>query len=458
MPGFIVIQNKLSNIIKGPMTGEKPMKKVRIVGIFLILSILLCFAGMGFAESSGDVYVVPIKGVIDRGIAMFVKRCVNEAEKNEAQAIIFEIDTPGGEVNAAVEISNTILNTSVPTISFINNEATSAGVIIAVSSDTIYMTSHATIGAAETRPNEEKYISYWSSKLRAVAEKTGRNPELVAAMADADVVIEGLKPKGKILSLTAKQAEELELADGIVANRSEALKANGINDADIIEQKPSMAEYVAQFVTNPYISPIILTIGIVCIIMELLLPGYGLFAFIGLLAFGLFFGANFMIGSARIWTIALFILGILLLLIEMFIPGFGIFGISGIVSVIIGLMMSFPNPVQAFYSITFAVIASCVISYFLGKYLVKTPVFDRIILNLKQEKSQGYLAFSDITSEFLNREGIALTTLRPAGSADFDGQKLDVLADGEFIPAGSKIRVIRVEGSKIVVKKIIEEA
>jgi len=429
------------------------MKKSRIVWIFLILTIFLGFAVISSAESSKDVYVVPVKGVIDRGLAMFVKRCVTEAEEKAAQAIIFEIDTPGGEINAAVEISNVILSSSTPTISFINNEATSAGVIIAVSSEKIFMTQHATIGAAETRPNEEKYISYWSSRLRAVAEKTGRDPELVAAMADADVVIDGVKPRGKILSLTAKQAEELKFVDGISANRNEVLKALGIADANVIEQKPNMAEYIAQFVTNPYISPIILTIGIVCIVMELLLPGFGIFGFIGLLSFGLFFGANFMIGAARIWTVALFILGLLLLLIEMFIPGFGIFGISGIVSVIIGLIMSFPNPVQAFYSITFSLIASCLILYFLGKYLKKAPVFDRLILRMKQEKSQGYSATSVNASEFLNREGIALTTLRPAGAADFDGQKLDVLADGEFIPAGSKIKVIRVEGSKIVVKK-----
>lgn len=433
------------------------MKKVRIIaGIFLIFSFLIS-SGVTFAESLRDVYVIPVKGVVDRGLTMFVKRCINEAEKNGAQAIMVEIDTPGGQINAAVEISNLILNTSVPTISFINNEATSAGVIIAISSDRIYMTSQSTIGAAETRPNEEKYISYWSSKLRAVAEKTGRDPQLMAAMADADIVIEGLKTRGKILSLTAKQAEELGLADGIVANRTEILKAMGMDNADIIEQKPHMAEYIAQFVSNPYISPIILTIGIVGIIMELLLPGFGLFGFIGLLAFGLFFGANVIIGAARIWTVALFILGLVLLLVEMFIPGFGIFGISGIVSVIIGLLMSFPNHVQAFYSLCFAFIASGVISYFLGKYLIKTPVFDRLILSLRQDKSHGYSAYAGGASEYIDREGIAVTTLRPAGAGEFNGQKLDVIADGEFIPAGTKIKVVRVEGSKIVVRKLNEE-
>jgi membrane-bound serine protease (ClpP class) len=449
-------------IIKGRyqallLTGERPMKRYKLVLVTLIICLLLSGAGTVLASQSNDVYVIPVTGIVDRGLAAFVNRGITEAEKNMAKAIVIEIDTPGGEVEPAINISSSILNASVPTLTLIKDEATSAGVIIAISSNKIYMTSHATIGAAETRPKEEKYISYWSSKLRGVAEKTGRDPELVAAMADSDIVIEGIKPKGKILSLTAKQALEVGLADSIVANRHEALSIMGIDKANIQEIKPNVAEHVARFVTNPYISPIILTIGIVGAIMELLTPGFGIFGFLGLLAFGLFFGANFMIGAAQYWALGLFILGLVLLLIEMFIPGFGVFGISGIVSVILGLVMSFPNPIQAIYSLSFSIIASVVILYFSIKYLVKTPVFDKLILSLKQDKTQGYLSSSQDKSTYCNREGVALTTLRPAGAGEFDGVRVDVITDGEYIPAGSRIKVIKVEGSKVVVRKLKEE-
>ena len=177
------------------------MKLKKIVIIAVIISLFFGFMSEGIADnknhSSAAIYVIPVQGVVNRGLTAFVERGIREAEENKAEAIVFEIDTPGGEVGAAVKMSNAILKTSIPTVSFINNEATSAGVIIAISSRTIMAVPGATIGAAETRPKEEKYISYWSSALRGVAEKTGRDPDLVAAMADADVVIEGVKEKVK---------------------------------------------------------------------------------------------------------------------------------------------------------------------------------------------------------------------------------------------------------------------
>ncbi len=411
-------------------------------------------------NSKAYVYVIPIEGVIDNGLAVFTERAINEAEKAQAKALIFEIDTPGGEINSAIKISNNILRTSIPTVAFINNEATSAGVIIAISCEKIMAVPAATIGAAETRPNEEKYISYWSSALRAVAEERGRDPQLVAAMADADIVIEGIKEKGKILSLTTKEALKLGLIDEQVENLDKVIQKTlpeNKGNAEIIRAKMNLAEQIAHVASNPYIAPVLLAIGIVGIVTEILSPGFGIPGVIGLMAFGLFFGGSFMAGAAPAWVLGLFILGMILLLIEIFMPGFGVFGVTGILSIIAAVIMAFPNLEQALISIVFAVAASSIIIYFLMKKITVNPIFNRIILGTKQEKTKGYVAAGKDISKFLGAKGKTITPLRPAGAAVIDGEKVDVLAEGEFIPSDSDIVVIRVEGSKIIVKSIERE-
>lgn len=431
---------------------------------FLIVFFLLCsvFSSMeqGLAEIKVEapeyVYVIPVKGVIDRGLAVFIKRGIREAEEMQAKALVLDIDTPGGEVGSAIQVSNAILETSIPTIGFVNNEATSAGVIIAISSKTLMAVPGATIGAAETRPKEEKYIAYWSSALRAAAEKTGRDPKLVAAMADADVVIEGIKEKGKILSLTTGEALELGLVDEQVKNLEELIQefmaTEKTDNIEIVKQNMNFNERIAHMATNPYIAPVILTIGIVGTVTEVLTPGFGIPGIIGLIAFGLFFGGNFIAGATQSWVLGLFILGLLLLVIEMFIPGFGVFGVAGILSIIGSMIMAFPSPEQALVSTLIALVASGVIIYFLVKYLIKTPIFDRIILGTKQGKSEGYVASNKDAIELVGAEGKAITTLRPAGVAIIGERKVDVLTEGEFVASGSDIVVIRVEGSKIIVK------
>lgn len=440
------------------------MRYKKALIIFVSICCMLTFFHTCKAESGPNnkayVYVIPVEGVIDNGLAVFVERAINEAEKVQAKALIFEIDTPGGEVNSAIKISNNILRTSIPTVAFINNEATSAGVIITISCEKIMAVPAATIGAAETRPNEEKYISYWSSALRAVAEERGRDPQLVAAMADADIVIEGIKEKGKILSLTTKEALKLGLIDEQVENLDEVIQKTlpeNKGNAEIIRAKMNLAEQIAHVASNPYIAPVLLAIGIVGIATEILSPGFGIPGVIGLIAFGLFFGGSFMAGAAPAWVLGLFILGMILLLIEIFMPGFGVFGVTGILSIIAAVIMAFPNLEQALISIVFAVAASSIIIYFLMKKITVNPIFNRIILGTKQEKTKGYVAAGKDISKFLGAKGKTITPLRPAGAAVIDGEKVDVLAEGEFIPSNSDIVVIRVEGSKIIVKSIERE-
>ncbi|WP_422444136.1 NfeD family protein [Thermoanaerobacterium sp. DL9XJH110] len=428
--------------------------------IFFLAVLFFLIAGVyvpAVENQSDAVYVIPVKGVIDRGLAKFVERGIVEARRAEARAVIFEIDTPGGEIYSARQISDAILNSQLRTVSFINDEATSAGVLVAISAKTVVVAPGATIGAAEPRPKEEKYVSYWTSILRNVAERNGRNGEIVAAMADSDTVIEGLKEKGKILSLTARQALEWGLADKMARDRAELLALEELRGARVIEPKPTLAETIAQLATNPFVSPVLLTVGIVGAVTEVLTPGFGFPGVIGLIAFSLFFGGNLLAGAAQYWVPGLFVLGILLLAIETFVPGFGVFGLAGIICIAGSIIIAFPDPGQALVSLIIAVIASGFIMYFVARYLVKTPAFDRLILGTKQDKSQGYVASHEDLSIYQGKKGTALTPLRPAGAVDFDGRRLDVVTEGEFIPAGSPVVAVKVEGSKITVRLLGKE-
>lgn len=427
-----------------------------ILVVLILLLVFFTFMPAFKAEQSINkekVYILPVKGVINKGVEQFIKRGIKKAEAEKVKAIIFEIDTPGGEVRAADNISKAILDTSLPTISFINNEASSAGVIVAISCEKIYMSPNSTIGAAETRPKEEKYISYWSSRLQSVAEENGRDAKLIAAMADADIEIKGIKQKGKILSLTTRQAINIKLADDIAENYEELLIKANLKDNLVVEIKKNPAEKFVQLLMNPYITLILLAIGFIGVITEIFTPGFGLPGIIGILAFGMLFGANIMIEATKYWIIGIFILGIMLLIIEIFVPGFGVFGVLGTIFCILSIIFAFPDTKQIFVSIVFAFIISCIIIYLLLRYIIKTPISSTIILETKQEKSKGYIASHKNIQEFLGKKGISLTPLRPSGLAMFDGKKLDVLSDGEFISKGEKIEVVKVEGNKIIVKR-----
>jgi membrane-bound serine protease (ClpP class) len=421
--------------------------------IFLITALLFfsLFTNVsGLPKEKGEVLFVPIRGTVDPGMAKFVKRAVEEAKETEAALLVFEINTPGGLVDAAVEISQTILNSPVPTAAYVNSQATSAGVLIAISCENLYMAPGSTIGAAETVPKEEKTISYWRSKLEGAAERRGKDPRIVAAMADADVEIEGLKERGKILSLTDKKALELKLADGIAADRKELLTVLGVGDRDVKEVKPFFSERIASFVTSPFVAPMFLTIGFIGIITEVLTPGFGAPGLIGIISLVLFF-AGHMIAELAGWeSVIFFLAGLILLTVEALMPGFGVFGLLGITGIITGIVTASATVKQGLITVTISMVVSMVILAFLIRRLARSPLFDRLVLFSRLDKSSGYSATEE-RHELIGRTGVTITPLRPAGIADFDGIKLDVVSDGKFIEAGERVRVVRVEGIRIVV-------
>ncbi len=438
------------------------MSRTNLLFFFvLILSVNL------FSQTK-SVYLGKIEGDIDLGLAPYVKRIVEEAEKNSADAIIFQINTFGGRVDAATQIKDAILNSSVQTVAFVDKRAISAGALIALSCNKVMMVPGASIGASTVvdqsgKKVSEKYQSYMRSEMRATAEKNGRRTDIAEGMVDERVVVEGLVDSTQLITLTSQEALDYKMSDKVTSSLNEVLEELGLADADVIEFKSNWAEDVVRFINNPIISSLLMMIGLVGMFTEIKTPGWGLPGTAAVIALGIFFGAGYILELASVIEIILFIIGVILLLVELFvIPGFGIFGILGIVLVIgslfLGLISDFP--VVDFELISIAIIQlagsfvlSFIIFYFLTKFLPKTQIWNRLILDTNISGTSGYSSSSPDLSALIGAEGKAFTDLRPSGTAVINNKRVDVVTEGEYINNGAKIVVTKVLGSKIVVVK-----
>lgn len=427
------------------------MKKLRICA-FVILAFIL-MNGVIFAENEGDVYVIPIKGDITRASYNFLRDSLDKIVNNSTKAIIFEIDTYGGLISEAEKIKNLIIGLEVPTITFVNNKAESAGVLISIAGEKLVMAESSTIGSAETSPDTEKVLSMWRSFLRDVAQLRGRNPQIVEAMADKDIHIEGLSERGKLLNLTSREALEYGICDLISNDYDEILSHFNISYTSIVEVEESLELKAAKFLSGSFISTLLLTLGFVGLVVELFTPGFGIGGTISIISFGLFFAGNILAGNSQWTSLAVFVTGLILLVIEAIIPGFGLPGISGIILVVLGAILAMGSVTQALMSVSVAIIITTLITLLLIKRGSKSPIFDKIILDIQHKEEEGYVSAKP-KDEYLGKEGIAVTELRPSGIIEIDGRRLDALSSGNFIQKNTRVKVIKVEGSKIIVRRI----
>jgi len=433
----------------------------------IILALLFVFNT--FAQQK-TVYVAYIDGEIDLGLAPYVSRVISEAENNNADAIIFKINTFGGRVDAATQIKDAILSSKVLTIAFINNRAISAGALIALSCNKIVMVPGSSIGAAtvvdETgKKVGEKYQSYMRSEMRSTAEKNGRRTDIAEGMVDERVVIEGLSDSTTLITLTSEEAHKYLIADTVLTNFKDVLDAFNLKNAEEVYLTSNWAEDVVRFLNNPIISSILIMIGFFGLMAEIKTPGWGLAGTSALIALTIFFGSSYILQLASILEILLFILGLVLLLAEIFIiPGFGIAGISGIVmifaSIFLSLLGSDPfldiNAVSiAIIQLSGAMVFALVGMFFLIKYLPKSTAFNKLVLSESEKSEHGFVSFPS-DKDLVGKVGIAYTTLRPGGTAEIEGKRIDVVADSEYIDKNAKIKVLRVEGIKVVVTIVKE--
>lgn len=435
--------------------------------LFLVL-VILSFNGY----SQKKVLYAEINSEIDLGLAPFVRRVVSEGEARSVDAIVFRINTFGGRVDAATQIKDAILNSRVNTIAFINNRAISAGALIALSCKNICMVYGSSIGAAtvvdqQGQKQSEKYQSYMRSEMRSTAEKNGRRTDIAEGMVDERVVIPGLVDSTKLVTLTAREALKYGIADTLVNNYSECLAAFGLKDAVTITMGSNWAEEVVSFLNNPIVSSLLIMIGFVGIFVEIKAPGHAVAGIIGVIALALFFGSSYILQLASILNILLFVAGLILLALEIFvIPGFGITGVAGIILILVSLFLALAGNNAPFWDqrtlstaliqLSSALVLAVVLIVLLAKLLPKTTYFNRLVLADSEKSDKGFVSYPS-ESELVGTIGIALTTLRPAGSAEFNGQRYDVVADWEYIEKGSHVTVLRVEGIKVVVKKVPEQ-
>lgn len=407
------------------------------------------------ASSSGQavVYVVSIEGNIDEGLASYVKRTVQSALADGADALLLEINTFGGRVDSATEIRDLLLTTDTPVLGYVSERAWSAGALIALAADRLAMAQGSSIGAAEPRPAEEKTISALRSEFEATAERHGRDARIAAAMVDERVEIEGIVRAGEILTLSAGKAAEIGFIEFVARGRGDALEQFGIGAATLTEVDPNWAERIARFLTDPTVSSLLLSLGFLGLLTEITTPGWGVPGTAGLIALALFFGARLLTGLAGMEIVILFLLGIGLLLLEILvIPGFGVVGILGIASIFVSLYLSFPNMTTALAVIGFSFGLSIVGGVFILRRVPRTGLWSKISLQATLEDPGFKDEDPDNPVIVVGALGRALTPLRPSGTIDIGGRRVDAVSDGAFIPAGATTEIVRVFGTRVTVR------
>jgi len=430
---------------------------------------------------SETIYKVPIKGTIDLGLPPFIKRVISVAEKDNASAIIFEINTFGGRVDAATQIKDAILGSKVPTIAFINRRAISAGALISLSCEKIYMTEGGLLGAATAvdmsgKKGSEKVISFMREEMASTAEKRGRNTEIARGMVDEELMfthlvikgdsiivndIEGRK-EGKLISLTTEQALKYNISDGKAETLNELINLLGYSELVLKENIENWSEKLVRFLTNPVVASLLTTFGFLGILFELQSPGWGIPGVVGLICLILSLSASYIAQLATISDMLLIIAGLSLIMLEAFvIPGFGVVGISGIGIVVYGLyLLLIPNvPVgeevlsNATDGFMIGLLGAIIGIYLLLKLMVKTKFWKQLTAPGSQKKEDGYTNSFGWES-LIDQIGVADTDLHPSGWVRVEDKRFFMISEGDFIEKGSSVKILSVDGNRVLVKKL----
>ena len=430
---------------------------------------------------SDVVYRVPIEGTIDLGLPPFIQRTLEDAESNEATAVIFDINTFGGRVDAATQIKDAILGADIPTIAFINRRAISAGALISLSCEKIYMTGGGLIGAATAvdmtgKKGSEKVISFMREEMASTAEKRGRSKEIARGMVDEELTfthlviggdsikvddIEGRKD-GKLISLTTEQALKYKIADGTAENMEALLDSLGYSSVKTIETNENRSEAIVRFLTNPVVASLLTTFGFLGILFELQSPGWGIPGFVGLACLILSLSASYIAQLATMSDMLFVLTGLALILLEVLvIPGFGIAGLGGIGLMIYGLyLLLLPDiPVgeevlgQAMDGFLIGLVGAVIGLVLLVKLMIKTKFWEQLTAPDTQKKEDGYsntLGWESLQGE----TGIADTDLHPSGWVRVKDQRIFVVSEGEFIEEGKEIKILSVDGNRVLVREL----
>ena len=456
------------------------------------LVFILCLLGLtsraGDSISTGNtVYVFDLKREVGPATWRTTMQSIDRAVEMQAQLIIIHMNTYGGMVDAADSIRTKILNCPIPVYVFVDNNAISAGALIAVAANKIYMREGASIGAAtvvhqtgEAAP--DKYQSFMRSMMRATAEAHGkdtivsgkdttyrwrRDPQIAEAMVDPSVVVKGVIDSGKVLTLTTEEAIRLNYCEGKAEKIEDILAANHIVEYTIERYTLTPLEKVIQFLVNPYLQSLLIMLIIGGIYFELQTPGIGFPLALSVTAALLYFAPLYLEGLANHWELLIFLTGLILICIELFaLPGFGVAGISGIILMVLGLSLAMVDKlvfewdftaglVEVFKSTCIVVgssVLALILSIWLGRSFLTNPRLKTVMLTAEQRSSEGYVSFDNL-SGMVGVTGTARSILRPAGKVDIDGKLYDAICEIGYINAGEQVKVIRYETGQLYVIK-----
>jgi membrane-bound serine protease (ClpP class) len=405
-----------------------------------------------------------VSGVVENGLAPYVIRGLREAAAAAAAAVYLDIDTPGGRIDAAERIADAVGASAVPVYAFVNPRAYSAGALIALSTKAIYMRPGAVLGAATPVDGEgvkasEKMVSAMRGEFRALAEARGLDPRVAEAMVDERVEVPGLDDAGRLLTLSTHEALRVGYAKAAPASEAELLAAMALPGARVVSIEPNWAELLVRFLTNPLVSPLLLSLGVLGLVFEIKTGTFGIGGLVSLASLGLFFGSSFLVGLAGWEEVILLGVGLVAIAIEVFVlPGFGAAGILGIVAlsaaVILALVGSSPSTAdvtQALMVLGASLVITAAVAYAWLRHLPNSGRFAGLFLRGGAHQADGYIAAAP-RHDLVGQDGVAVTDLRPAGTAQIGPERVDVVTEGEYVAQGQAVRVVRSEGYRHVVR------
>ncbi|MCY4170558.1 MAG: hypothetical protein OXE59_05105 [Bacteroidetes bacterium] len=417
----------------------------------------------------GPVFIVPVSGMIDNGLARYIDRAVDDASNEDAVLTVFKIDTFGGLVDAADKIRKTLLDAEMPTVAFIDKNAASAGALISYAADRIVMVPGASIGAATvvegTSGDEapDKYQSYMRGLMRATAEANGRDPRIAESMVDPALEVEGVSEKGQVLTLSATEALELGVADEILESTDDVISAFGLDTPMLVAHSETIAERVLRFLGSPVLQSILMLMMLGGLYFELQTPGVGFPGAIALLGITLFFAPHYLLGLVEVWEIILFALGIGLIILELFMfAGFGVAGITGLLLVVFSLVaalvgnvgFSFPPfdmVMPSIYTFAVTMVLFVITVIMTARMFPASSAANIFVLTPELRSSEGYTTAST-HSEYLGQVGKTLTDLRPSGAMLINKKRVDVITSGEYIDRDVDVEVVSVSGTRVEVR------
>lgn len=425
------------------------------------------------------VYVIDVKEEIAPPVWRMMQKSLKDAREQDADLILLHMNTYGGMVKTADSMRTRILNSPIPVIVFIDNNAASAGALISIACDSIYMRKGSNIGASTVvNQNQEaapdKYQSYMRSTMRSTAQAKGRDPDIAEAMVDPDVYVQGISDSGKVLTLTASEAMKNGFNEGIYETVDEVIQAYGFKNYKKAKYEADAVDKIIGFLISPFVNGILILLIIGGIYFELQSPGIGFALITSVVAAILYFAPLYLEGLAENWEILLFVGGLVLLAVEIFaIPGFGVAGISGIILLVAGLTLSMVDNVafdftgvqleglvRAFLTVIIASFFALVGSYYLSMRLFagsSNKFFKNLALQDELTADTGYTSADANMQSMVGHRGIAYTVLRPSGKIEIDEEIYDATAETGYIDKGEEVEVVSYHNTQLIVDRPYDE-